>query len=201
MSIKKNFAVTVLDPDKINDMNNIISEHALITMRSSSHMLFNTLPVSHSEVTNDITFFQLEAENEIILKEKFNAIIENLNQIETDYSLKDENTGEMIAFVEFLGVLEIKFDNLKIIKEKTYEKIDELKSFKTELGTCKGYKPDFRPLESRPIKDANIKPEKIYLFCHSQENLYELKDLLSEKILEIDGNLILDFRYYTEEDL
>lgn len=63
MSIKKNYALTVLDSKMISAMNRIIIDHANITMQSSSHMYFDTQPVDFSEIAQDITFFQLEAED------------------------------------------------------------------------------------------------------------------------------------------
>lgn len=201
MPIKKNYALTVLDSKMISAMNRIIIDHANITMQSSSHMYFDTQPVDFSEIAQDITFFQLEAEDKNDLDKKLHDLLEDLNQIKVDYALRDEDTGEMIVYVKFVGALDIKFDNVEIIKEGTYKKIDELKHFKTELGTCKGYKPAFRPVESQPIKDMVIKPESIYLFCHSKEDLLKLKEILSEKIMEIDSSLEIGFRLFTEDDL
>ena len=201
MSIKRNFAITIRNADKIDDMNDIIIKNANMTMKSSTHMYFNILPADGGDVINDLTFFQLEGDDEAILNEKLNKLIEELNKLKTDYGLRDEDTGEMIVYVKFLGVLTIKFDKLKIIKENTYEKIDKLKSFKTELGICTGYKPDFRPIEGQQVEKINIKPEKIYLYCHSDEDLMKLKDVLSAKILEIDSDLEISFKKYTESDL
>ena len=107
----------------------------------------------------------------------------------------------MLVYVKFVGILRIKFDKMKTIKKGTYKKIDELKDLNTEFGICKGYMPDFRPIESQPIENVNIKPESIYIYCHSQENLMKLKDILTEKIMEIDSDLEIDFKQYSEDDL
>lgn len=200
MSIKKNFAVSILDFDKIADVNKIIMEHADITMRTSSFFIFDKQPIEQN-VSPDITIFQIEAEDKKGLDEKLNDLIENLNKLNVDYALRDHDTGEMLIYLEFVGALKIKFDNLKNLKKDTYKKIDDLKDFKTDLGICKGYKPNFRPMESQSIENMNIEPESIYLYCHSQENLFKLKDLLTEKILEIDPDFEIDFRVYTEDDL
>lgn len=106
----------------------------------------------------------------------------------------------MIVYVEFVGAIDIKFDNLKIVKKGTYERIDELKSLKTKFGLCKGYKPNFRPMESQSIEDKAIKPESIYLFCHSQEDLENLKDMLYEKILKIEPDFEVEFRQFTGDN-
>ena len=130
-----------------------------------------------------------------------NLLIEKLDQANVDYALRDQNTGEMLVYVKFVGMIYMDFDDIKIIKEGTYAKIDELKNFKTELGICKGYKPDFRPKEAHTLGNIKLKTEKIYLFCHSEENLLKLKEILSEKIMEINPELKLGFKEYTEKDL
>ena len=50
------------------------------------------------------------------------------------------------------------------------------------------------------IENKKIKPESIYLFCHSQEDLMKLKEMLYEKILEIDTGLEVEFRQFAGED-
>ena len=82
---------------------------------------------------------------------------------------------------------------MNFIKEGTYEKIDELKNFKSEFGICRGYKPNFRLMEGQHYENLNNKPEGIYLLCRSQENLMQLKELLSEKIMEIDPDFVIEF--------
>ena len=201
MTIKRKLAIAILDSSKIDEVNEIIIKKANITVQSSSHLLFDTLPIDLTDIDYDITFFQLEAKDKNELDIKLKDLIENLDQLNMDYGLRDEKSGEMIVYVKFVGALDIKFDDIEIIKKDTYKKIDALKAFKSELGTCKGYKPDFRPLEEHPIKDMNVKKESIYLFCHSHENLMKLKDLLIENTLKIDAKLKTDFRIFTEADL
>lgn len=197
MIIKKNFAIAIMNTEKINTFDEIISEYGNITKKSFSHILFDTQPIDSSEITHDITFFQLEAEDESLLEEKLNKLIEELNDLNSDYTLRDEDSGKMLITLDFVGMLKIKFDNIEIIKEGTYKKIDKLKQSKTEFGYCKGYKPDFRPIESKLIKNVKVEPEKIYLFSDSRENLSKLTDHLSEKIMEIDSNLELQFIPFT----
>lgn len=98
---------------------------------------------------------------------------------------------------KFVGSMDIKFDKIKIIKKDTYKKIDALKTLKNEFGICKGYKPDFRPVESQPIENMDIKPEHIYVLCNSSEDLSKLKELLTEKIMEIDQDLVIEYRQFT----
>ena len=201
MPIKGNFAISILDFDKITDMNNIILKYAEITMQSSSYLIFDKQPINTNETPKDFTIFQLTAKDKTSLNEKLNELIKNLDQLGADYALRNQDTGEMLVYVEFVGVLNIKFDNLKTIKKGTYKKIDELKDLNTEFGICKGYMPDFRPIESQPIENVNIKPESIYLYCHTQENLLKLKDILTEKIMTIDSDFEIDFIQYSEDDL
>lgn len=201
MPIKGNFAISILDFDKITDMNNIILKYAEITMQSSSYLIFDKQPINTNETPKDFTIFQLTAKDKTSLNEKLNELIKNLDQLGADYALRNQDTGEMLVYVEFVGVLNIKFDNLKTIKKGTYKKIDELKDLNTEFGICKGYMPDFRPIESQPIENVNTKPESIYLYCHTQENLLKLKDILTEKIMTIDSDFEIDFIQYSEDDL
>jgi hypothetical protein len=201
MSIKRELAITVLDSEKINEINKIIVKNTEIVMQSSSHIYFDTQPINPDEIVQDITFFQIEADDKASLEKKLNTLIEKLDQVNVDYALRDQDTGEMLVYVNFVGVLDIDFDGIKIIKEGTYAKIDELKNFKTELGICKGYKPDFRPKEAHTLGNMKLKTEKIYLFCHSEENLLKLKEILSEKIMEINPELKLGFREYSEKDI
>ena len=200
MSTKRSFAITVLESERIADINNILRKRADITMQSSSHIYFDTQPVKPNDVVQDITFFTLESDGEKSADEKLDDLIDELDKLDTNYAIRDEDTGKMIVYIEFVGALDIKFDNLKIVKEGTYEKIDELKSLKTEFGLCKGYKPNFRPMESQSLEDKAIKPESIYLFCHSQEDLENLKDMLYEKILKIEPDFEVEFRQFTGDN-
>ena len=200
MSTKRSFAITVLESERIADINNILRKRADITMQSSSHIYFDTQPVKPNDVVQDITFFTLESDGEKSADEKLDDLIDELDKLDTNYAIRDEDAGKMIVYIEFVGALDIKFDNLKIVKEGTYEKIDELKSLKTEFGLCKGYKPNFRPMESQSIENKAIKPESIYLFCHSQKDLMRLKEMLSKRILEIDSEFEVQFRQFTGED-
>ena len=198
MTIKKNLSLNVLDSKQIQNFNNIIREYGIISRYSSSHIYFDTQPIDLNDISYDITFFQLEAENKSDLDEKMKDMVETFNQTNIDYGLRDEDTGEMLVHIDFIAALDIKFDNIKIIKKGTYEKIDKLKKIENEFGTCKGYKPDFRPLEEHPINDLKVNTESIYLFCHSKENMIKLKNLLIEKVSEIDSNLKVDFRIFAD---
>lgn len=196
MAITKNFSIAILDNKKINDINNILSKHATITLKSSSHIHFDTQPVNPDEINQDITYFRLDCKDESDLNNKLNDLIEDLDKENTYYSLRDQGTGDLIVYVPFVCALDIKFDNIKFIKKGTYKKIDELKLLKTEFGICKGYRPNFRPVESNPIGNITIKTESIYLFCYTKEDLTKLKDLLSKDIAEIDPDLIINFRSF-----
>lgn len=200
MSSKRNFVINILETEMIADINRILRKYADITLQSSSYVYFSAQPANPGDVVQDITFFTLKSDDKKSADEKLDILIDELNQLDTDYAIRDEDSGKMIVYVEFVGAIDIKFDNMKIIKEGTYDKIDELKSYKTEFGLCKGYKPSFRPVESQSIENKEIKPESIYLFCHSQKDLMKLKEMLYEKILEIDTGLEVEFRQFTGED-
>ena len=197
MAVKKNYAITNLETEKIPDVNNIIRKYSTISFRSSSHIYFDMEPVNN-EVIEDMTFFKLEAEDESSLDEKFKELTNEIDQIISNYAIRDENTGELLVYLKFVGELSIKFDNMNFIKEGTYEKIDELKNFKSEFGICRGYKPNFRLMEGQYYENLNNKPEGIYLLCRSQENLMQLKELLSEKIMEIDPDFVIEFTQFDD---
>ena len=199
MVIKKNYAITVLDLEKIQDMNNIILKHAQITMQCSSYDYFDRRSIDY-ETAKDMTFFQIESDDEVSLDKKFKELNEELDQSITGYAIRDEDTGEMLVFLSFVAELDIKFDNIEFIEEGTFKKIDELKSLKTEFGICKGYKPNFRPMEGQQLGNTNNKPESIYLFCDSQENLMKLRDLMIEKIMEINPGLEITFTQFGGEN-
>lgn len=197
MGIKKNYAITNLETEKIHDVNNIIRKYASITLQSSSHTYFDMEPINN-EVIEDMTFFQLEAEDEAGLDEKFKELTEEIDQVIRNYAIRDETTGELLVYLKYVGELSIKFDNVSIIKEGTYKKIDELKNLKSEFGICRGYKPNFRLMEGQHFEDKINKPEGIYLLCHSQENLMKLKELLSENIMEIDSDFEIEFTQFSD---
>lgn len=197
MAIKKNYAITNLETEKIHDVNKIILKYATITFQSSSETYFNMAPIN-DEVIKDMTFFQLESEDEAGLNEKFKELTKEIDQLIRNYAIRDENTGELLVYLKFVGELSIKFDNMSFIKEGTYEKIDELKNLKSEFGICRGYKPNFRIIEGQYLENKYIKPEGIYLLCHSQENLMKLKELLSEKIMEIDSDFEIEFTQFSD---
>ena len=140
----------------------------------------------------DITFFQLESENQSSFDKKLNDLIEELNQLNTGYAIRDEDTHDMIVEIEQVIALDIKFGNVKFLKEGTYEKIDAMNHLKTEFGICKNYNPNFRPLENISIENTDVNPETIYLFSDSAENLSKLKTLVSQKINDIDSNLEIE---------
>lgn len=197
MVIKRNLAIAVMNNECISKFEGIISKYTNSIKKSHSHIIFDTQPVNPEDIAYDLIFFQLESENESLFDEKLNEIIEELNKLDSDYTLRDEDNGKMIVALDFVGMLTIKFDDINCIKEGTYEKIDDLKQTKEEFGYCKGYKPDFRPMEEKLIENVKIQPEKIFLFSDSKENILKLKDFLSEKVIEINPNLEVVFMPFT----
>jgi hypothetical protein len=198
MVVKKNYAITNLETEKVHEVNKIISKYATITLQSSSNIYFDMEPSSSSEIIEDMTFFQMESEDETSLEEKFKELTEEIDQLIQNYAIRDEDSGELLVYLKFVGEIGIKFDNISVIKEGTYKKIDELKNLKTEYGICRGYKPDFRLMEGQHYEDKHNKPEGIYLLCQNQENLMKLKELLSEKIMEIDPDFVIEFTQFSE---
>ena len=64
MVIKKKFSIAIVDIEKIEDVNNIILKFTTATQQYSTYFYFNLNPVRVEDVYMDITFFQLESENQ-----------------------------------------------------------------------------------------------------------------------------------------
>ena len=196
MVITKKFSLVILDLERISDINKILVEYADSTTQSSSHVLFNIDPVNTFDTTLDLSFFRICGEDDKEIKNKLNQIIDELNKLDTDYGIMDNETEEMFTTIAHAGAFDIKFDNLKVIPEGTYEKIDALKNIKTEFGFCKGYKPAFRAVESKDISDIDVPLETIYYLSRTSEDHAKLKKYITEKILEINSDLIIEYGEY-----
>ena len=194
MPISKNFLIMIVDVDKIPDINEIIFKYSVSSSQSSIQEHDNVPYLNINDIFPDITFFKMVSENEAEMDNQISDMIEELNQVGAYYSLKNEDTGELLVSINSVGELNIKFDKIKLIPEGTYEKIDELKYLKTEFCSCRGYKPKFRPVEGNPIENMDINPEPIYMFCDSREDLLKLKDHLFEKAMEINHDFKLEFK-------
>ena len=182
-----------MDIEKIPDVNETILKYSVSSSQYSSHEYINLPHINFDELVPDITFFKMTCENEAELDNHINDMIEELDKIGTHYTLRNEDSGELLVSINSVGALEIKFNKIKILEKGTYEKIDELKSLKNEFGTCRGFKPQFRPLEGNSIENVKINPESIYMFSNSQEDLLKLKDYLSEKVMDINPDFELKF--------
>lgn len=200
MSVKKNFSVAIVDIDRIDEVNKIVIQYATSVKEYSSHFYFDLRPMHDEDINMDITLFQIESENEADLNKTLNDLIEVLNQLNTGYAIRNEDTGETIVEIEHVIALNILFDNVKVINKGTYEKIDEFNHLKTEFGICKNYHPNFRPLEGMSIENIVVEPETIYLFSNSAENLSKLKEFVFEKIMDIDSNLKIEIDQFVFSD-
>lgn len=200
MSIKRNYILGIINDKTILEFEGVISRYASMSRASSSHMYFSKQPIDSGEISQDVIFFQIESENESKLDKKVKDLISELNELEGDYVLRDDETGEMLVTVRYGGQIAIKFDNLKTLKKGTFEKIDELKTFNADFGYCKGFKPNFRPIEGNSIEDLNVNPEVIYITADSSENLLKLRDFLTSKVKEIDSGLEVEFTWFFKDE-
>ena len=196
MAIKRKYSLAIVDIEKIDEINKIITKYTTDIEQYSTYFYFNLDPVRVEDVKMDITFFQLKSENESSLNKQLNGLIEEINQLNTGYAIRDEDTAEMIVEIEHVIAFNIKFDNVKFIEKGTYEKIDGFNHLKTEFGICKTYNPNFRPLEDVSIENLVVKPEIIYLFSDSEENLSKLKAFVTEKIMEINPDFEIDTNHF-----
>ena len=132
MAVKKNYTIGIMDERKIKEVNDVISKYADITMQSSSHRYFDKHPINADEVFQDVTFFQLKAEDDDSFDVKLSELIGNLDELDIDYMIMDDETKDLIVTVDYGGYILVKFDKINIIKPRTYDLIDEMKTMKTD---------------------------------------------------------------------
>lgn len=200
MSIRRNYVIGIINDNTVPDYEKVVAKYATVSRKSSSHMFFARQPVDCEEISQDVIFFQLEAENMSKLDEKVKSLIEDLNELEGDYALRDDKTGELLVTVRYGGQIAIRFDSLKTIEKGTFERIDELKSFNADFGYCKGFKPKFRPIEGNSIEDMEVRPEVIYITADSGENLLKLRDYLTGRIKEINPDFEVEFTWFFKDE-
>lgn len=196
MVVQRNYVIGIIDYDKIYEVNDVIRSFSDVTQESTSYMYFVKQPVNPNNYVPDTTFFQLEAENESALDKKVDDLIEALDEWTQNYVLKDEESGKLLSVVEHGGTLIVKFDNISRLDEGIFKQIDDLKQTKMNLGFCRGFKPDFRPIEGRSTEGLEINPEIIYLISDSSENLSKFTEYMSDKFMQINPNFILEFKHF-----
>ena len=200
MSIKRNYILGIINDKTILEFEGVISNYASMSRASSSHMYFSKQPIDSGEISQDVIFFQIESENESILDKKVNDLISELNELGGDYVLRDDETGEMLVTVRYGGQIAIKFDKIKTLKHGIFKKIDDLKTFNADFGYCKGFKPNFRPIEGNSIEDLDVNPEVIYITADSSENLLKLRDFLTDRVKDIDSDLEVEFTWFFKDE-
>ncbi len=89
MVIKKKFSIAIVDIEKIEDVNNVLLKYTTTIQQYSTYFYFNLNPVHFEDVNMDSTFFQLESENQSSFDKKLNDLIEELNQLNTKYAIRD----------------------------------------------------------------------------------------------------------------
>lgn len=193
MTVKRKYIVGIINDEYIDAVNEVISKYTDKTEKTSFNMIFVKQPIDFSNVPHDVTFFQLEGEDETQMEKKLNQLIDELDSMNIDYTLMDDETRELLVTVKFGGQITVKFDNINYLEEGTFDKIDELKSLHTDIGYCKGFKPSFRPFEGHHLDHLNILPEIMYITSDCEENLLKFRDLVFEKVLEINPELKVEF--------
>lgn len=196
MVVEKKLSIVMMDPERISDVNDVIFKYSVSASKSSSHLIFNVEPVNLEDLVEDLAFFNIRAENEKEMDEKLNMLIEELNQLDTDYSIRNMETNDFYTTVSSVGAIYIKLDGLDCVPKGTYEKIDELKNAKNEFGYCKGYRPAFRPIEGIVIENLEIKSENIYLFSKTPEDMPKLIDHMSELAMEINPEFEVESKIF-----
>ena len=196
MTVMRKLSVVTMDKDRIDDVNRVIFKYSDFTSQSSSHLIFDVEPISIDDIVEDLTFFNITGESDAIIDAKLKEMVKELNQLETDYSIRNMDTNKFYTTIASVGAIKISLENLKTIPKGTYKQIDQWKNVITEYGYCKGYKPLFRPIEGISIEDLEVKEEIIYLFSTPAENMAKLIDYISEKISEINPELKIESVIY-----
>lgn len=196
MTVMRKLSVVTMDKDRIDDVNRVIFKYSDFTSQSSSHLIFDVEPISIDDIVEDLTFFNITGESDAIIDAKLKELVKELNQLETDYSIRNMDTRKFYTTIASVGAIKISLENLKTIPKGTYRQIDQWKNVITEYGYCKGYKPLFRPIEGISIEDLEVKEEIIYLFSTPAENMAKLIDYISEKISEINPELKIESVIY-----
>lgn len=196
MSVKRNFILGIINDKAITEANNVISQYAKDAKDTSSHMYFAKQPIDSNIISNDVIFFDIEAESDLQLDKQLENMIDDLDALNIDYVLRDNDSGEFLVTVKYGGQIAVKFDKVKYLKEGTFEKIDELKFLNTDFGYSKGFKPSFRPVEGRSIENMQVLPEIIYIASDSEENLITLRDHIFQKVSQIDSSLETEFTWF-----
>lgn len=199
MTIKRKYVIGIINDEKISEVNNILHKYASLTKESSSHMFFMKQPIDPSKVSQDVTMFTMESESDEKMDEKVKDLIDELEGLNTEYVLRDDETGKFLVTVGYGGQVSIKFGHVESIPKGTFEKIDELKSLHTDFGYCKGFKPNFRPFEGVSVVDLEIEPEIIYIVADSEENLFKFRDYVIQKVREIDPTLKTKFTLFFDQ--
>lgn len=119
----------------------------------------------------------------------FKDLINDLGELCKYVTFIDPDSRDVL---QYIGRLTISFDKIKSVKIGTHDKIDELKVLKTELGYCKGKKPDIRIMETTHAVNMGFS-EVIYLISDSLDNLVKLDLLIEKELLDFDSNFEFEF--------
>ena len=101
MSVKQNFILGVINSSKVSEVNDIISRYAVDAKDTTSYMYFGKQPIDSNQISNDVLFFQIVAENDRILNKQVENLIDELDELQIDYVLRDNDTGEFLVTVKF----------------------------------------------------------------------------------------------------
>lgn len=199
MSVKRNFVIGIFDEKSTPRFESIVSRYASQYSLSSSHMYFAKQPIDSNEFSDDVIFFNMESENESVFEKKVNDLIGELNGLDVDYILGPDHPGKLLVTLDCGGQITVKFDNLKTLEKGTFKKIDELKILRTDFGYCKGFKPNFRPIEGNSTENFEIEPEIIYIVSDTEENLFKLRDYVTDRVMEINPDFEVEFTLFFDE--
>lgn len=193
---ERNYIIGIVNDNDIPKISKVILQYAVMTKETSSHMFFSKQPVDPKRISQDFIFLQIAGDNETMLEKKLENMINDLDDLNAAYVLRDQESGEFLVTVKYGGQITIKFDNVKTIEQGTFAKIDELKFLDEDFGYCKGFKPNFRPVEGKSIEDLEVLPEEIYIVSDSEQNLLKLRDYIYQKVKDIDSDLEIEFSWF-----
>ena len=178
---KNKIIIEIDDMDKFAEIRSIVNRHCELQSGGSGD--FDIQGKSNKD--NRAKFGIYKFDDDSTLKDLINELGELCKYV----TFKDIDSKEVL---QYIGRIIISFDKIESIKVGTLDKLDEIRVLKSELGYCKGYKPDIRIMETSNAVNMGYS-EVIYLVSDSLDKLVKLDLLVEDKLFEFDSNIELDF--------
>ena len=97
----KNLVIRILDNEKIPEFKNIIFNIGQWNFSHSGELYSNKIPITNDDIVFNIIGFKLESDSEENLEDMICSLIDDFNNLKSDYILKDFDSGELIKEVYY----------------------------------------------------------------------------------------------------